>query len=99
MKKQMKYIKRVIDDCDYYLLLIGGRYGSTSSKGISFTEMEYAYAVKKRLPVIAIVHGAPKTIAAKKSDADPQKRKRLEAFRTRVKNGRLVQQYTSAKEI
>jgi len=98
-EEQMKHIKRLIDDCDYYLLLIGGRYGSTSSKGISFTEMEYAYAVKKRLPIIAIVHGAPKTIAANKSDADPKKRKRLEAFRRKVKSGRLVQQYTSANEI
>jgi hypothetical protein len=98
-EEQMKYIKRLIDDCDYYLLLIGGRYGSTSSKGISFTEMEYRYTAKRRIPVIAIVHGAPGTIPVKKTDADLQTRKRLEAFRRKVKKGRLVQQYTSAKEI
>ena len=28
-EEQLAFIKRVIDDCDYYLLIIGGRYGSS----------------------------------------------------------------------
>ncbi|MCR9883896.1 DUF4062 domain-containing protein, partial [Vibrio alginolyticus] len=30
-EEQWEFIKRIIDDCDYYLLIIGGRYGSVSS--------------------------------------------------------------------
>lgn len=30
-EEQFEFIKRVIDDCDYYLLIIGGRYGSTTA--------------------------------------------------------------------
>ena len=44
---QWTLIKNVIDDCDYYLVIIGGRYGSTNKDGISYTQMEYEYALKK----------------------------------------------------
>ena len=37
-EEQFAFIKKVIDDCDYYLLIIGGRYGSTTEDGISYTE-------------------------------------------------------------
>ena len=39
--EQWEFIKRVIDDCDYYILIIGGRYGSLTSEGISYTEKEF----------------------------------------------------------
>ena len=37
-EEQWEFIRRIIDDCDYYLLIIGGRYGSTTPEGISYTE-------------------------------------------------------------
>ena len=40
-EQQLEYIKRVIDDSDYYILIIGGRYGSVTDDGLSFTEKEY----------------------------------------------------------
>ena len=43
-----EYIKRVIDSSDYYILIIGQRYGSIiPDSNISFTEMEYEYAKSK----------------------------------------------------
>jgi len=98
-EEQLEYIYRIIDDCDYYLLLIGGRYGSTTSEGISFTEKEYEYAIHKGLHIIAIVHGAPEAITAGKSEFNPEKRERLDAFRKRVKTNRVVAEYTSAGEL
>ena len=42
--EQFNVIKKVIDLCDYYVLIIGGRYGSVNEKtGLSYTEMEYDY--------------------------------------------------------
>jgi hypothetical protein len=38
---QWTLIKKVIDDCDYYLVIIAGRYGSLSPAGKSYTQMEY----------------------------------------------------------
>ena len=38
-------IQQVIDSADYYLLIVGGRYGSINdTTELSYTEMEYDYA-------------------------------------------------------
>ncbi len=39
-EEQGEFIKKIINDCDYYLLIIGGRYGSVTAEGISYTEKE-----------------------------------------------------------
>jgi hypothetical protein len=39
-----EFIKEQIDDSDYYLILVGARYGSLAKDGVSFTEKEYNYA-------------------------------------------------------
>src|SRR5580658_6293264 len=61
---QWSLIKRVIDDCDYYLVIVGGRYGSIGPEGSSYTEMEYRYALDKGKPVIGFVHKNPGSLAA-----------------------------------
>ena len=51
-EEQFEYIKKVIDLCDYYVLIIGKRYGSISPiTGKSYTEMEYDYAKSKNIPI------------------------------------------------
>src|SRR5580658_3275830 len=82
-EEQLDFIKRVIDDCDYYLLIIGGRYGSVSEVGISYTEQEYDYAVKRGLKVIALLHENPDEIPFGKSEQNPELREKLELFRTK----------------
>ena len=52
---QWTLIKNVIDDCDYYLLIIGGRYGSENDEGISYTQMEFEYALRQGKPMISSV--------------------------------------------
>ncbi len=49
-------IMRSIDQCDYYVLVIAGRYGSIAPDGKSFTEKEYLYAREKNIPVLAFIH-------------------------------------------
>src|ERR1022692_1814662 len=61
-EEQFNYIKRVIDDCDYYLLIVGGRYGTLTEAGVSFTEREYDYAVSRGIRVIALLHENPAAI-------------------------------------
>jgi hypothetical protein len=78
---QWTVIKEVIDDCDYYVVIIGGRYGSLHSSGKSFTQMEYEYAVSKQKPTIAFLHGNPGDIPADKTEPTNQGKKKLEAFR------------------
>ena len=37
-EEQFGYIKRLIDETDYYVLIIGNRYGTLGEDGISYTE-------------------------------------------------------------
>ncbi|TJV36470.1 MAG: DUF4062 domain-containing protein, partial [Mesorhizobium sp.] len=64
---QWDYIKRRIDDSDYYVLIVAERYGS-ELKGKSYTQMEYGYAVAQGVPTVAFLleGGARKTWAAEK---------------------------------
>ncbi|WP_020482536.1 DUF4062 domain-containing protein [Methylomonas sp. MK1] len=96
---QFEFIKRIIDDCDYYLLIIGGRYGSVTEKGISYTEQEYEYALGRGLKVIALLHEQPNQICFEKSEPDPDLRARLQSFREKVATGRLVKFWNSSKEL
>src|SRR6266849_6800645 len=72
-EEQFNFIKRIIDDCDYYLLIIGGRYGSVDGEGVSYTEKEYDYALGRGLKVIAFVHSDPTSLGDGKVDTDPER--------------------------
>lgn len=98
-EEQFQFIKRVIDDCDYYLLIIGGRYGSTTAEGISYTEKEYDYAVSLGLKVIALIHNNPDEIPLGKSEKDPLLRERLQHFREKASTNRLVKFWNSAEDL
>jgi hypothetical protein len=98
-ESQWDVITRVINECDYYVLIIGGRYGSITSDGISYTEREYNYAKKLSIPVLAFAHADPDLIAAGKTEKDEEGRKRLEAFRARVMAEHPIRTWTSAKEL
>lgn len=95
---QWTLIKSVIDDCDYYLVIIGGRYGSIGPEGLSYTEMEYRYALEKQKPIIAFIHGEPGTLSANRSEETPEGRDKLEAFRNLAKQ-KLVRFWKSPAEL
>lgn len=95
---QWTLIKRVIDDCDYYIVIIGGRYGSIGKNGKSYTQMEYEYAVSKNKPVIAFLHANPDDIAAGKTEKNAESKKRLEEFRELAKK-RMVKTWESSADL
>lgn len=98
-EEQWNFIKRIIDYSDYYLLIIGGRYGSLDDDGLSFTEKEYDYAVSKNIKVIALIHGKPDALSYENSEQSPELRSKLEAFRDKVKTKRLVEFWTDPAEL
>ncbi len=98
-EEQWEFIKKIIDDCDYYLLIIGGRYGSTTSEGISYTEKEFDYAVKIGLKVVALIHGSPENIPFGKSEQNPELRDRLLQFKDKVMDGRLIKFWSNINEL
>ncbi|WP_314057971.1 DUF4062 domain-containing protein [Empedobacter brevis] len=78
---QWTLIKRLIDDCDYYILIIGGRYGSINENGISYTQMEYEYALSQDIPIISFLHKKPSDISVSKSEEKLELKEKLEEFR------------------
>lgn len=78
---QWTLIKKVIDDCDYYMVIIAGRYGSIGPDGRSYTEMEYRYALDTRKPIIGFVHRTPGELAASRCESTDEGKAKLGAFR------------------
>ena len=77
-------ITDVIDSSDYYVLIIGGRYGSLDEAGIGFTEKEYEYALKTKKPVIPLLHENPDNLPREKTETETAAWEKLITFRGRV---------------
>ncbi len=55
-RSQMETIKKWIDESDVYMLILGGRYGSIEPiSGISYTELEYDYALEQDKSLFSVV--------------------------------------------
>ena len=88
--EQWAFIKRQIESSDYYIILIGGRYGSLARDGIGYTEKEYDYAVELGIPIMAFLRRDIDHLEPGQSETNKKLRKRLLAFRKKVSAGRLV---------
>lgn len=97
-EEQWDYIKKRIDESDYYVVLVAERYGSEKD-GVSYTEMEYNYARAQNVPVAAflLAEEARTEWRAKKADYidNPQK---LNAFREKCRK-LLCKQWKSKDEL
>jgi hypothetical protein len=94
-----EFIKRQIDEADYYIVVIAGKYGSTGPDGTSYTEMEYDYARLLGKPIIAFVHGDPGKLPADKTEFNnPTQQAKLEAFKAKVQRS-IANRYTTPQEL
>lgn len=89
-EEQMSYIKKVIDQCDYYLLVVGGRYGSVDEEGVSYTEREFDYAVAEKKVILASICEDRGSLQSNLVDTDQEKLEKLDSFIAKIKTGRLV---------
>jgi len=96
--EQFKYIKKIIDVCDYYILIIAARYGSINpDSGISYTEQEYDYAVSKGIPILVFLHNDPCNLCAEKREDD--KKENLDAFRDKATEKRMGKMWSTTNEL
>ena len=84
-ESQWETIQRVIDECDYYLLILGGRYGSIApnSGGKSYTEKEYRYALGRGIPILPFLHESPESLIQGEGErkGEAEKRGKFREFR------------------
>lgn len=81
------------------MLIIAGRYGSISPDGISYTEKEYDYAIEKGIPVLCFLRENIDELSVSKVDREIEKSEKLELFRQKVSDGRLVKFWKHPKEL
>lgn len=98
-EEQWAIIKDVIAECDYYVVILAGRYGSLTPEGLSYTEKEYRFAKELGVPILAFVHRDVEAIPAKFVDNSPTAKERREAFRAEVMTSRLVREWSTAAEL
>lgn len=77
-------IKEVIDGCDYYVLILGGKYGSTNGEDIGYTEMEFDYAVFKGKPIVCFLHENIDNLPSNKVESADSGKFKLECFRKKA---------------
>lgn len=77
-------IKEVIDSSDYYMLIIAGKYGSQNSEGISYTEMEFDYAVLIGKPIVSFLYHDIDQLTGVKIEKVEELQHKLKNFRIKA---------------
>lgn len=98
-EEQLKYVKKVIDQCDYYVLVIAGKYGSVDKEGVSYTEREFHYAVSKGIPVLVFPHGDIAGLSDDAIEVDRVKAHSLKEFTANACTGRVAKFWTTKQEL
>ena len=78
---QWSLIQQVIDECDYYVLILGGRYGSIGTDGIGYTEKEYLFALEAGKPIAAFLHDDPESLPQKHTETTEKGQASFKRFR------------------
>lgn len=95
---QWDLIKKVIKESDYYVVIIGGRYGSIGPDGLSYTEMEYRYAEEENIPTIAFTFHDVGKLPREKTELDPFMMEKLTNFRKHARR-KYVKDWTSPEDL
>lgn len=97
--EQLEYIQRIIDESDYYVVIVKGRYGSLANDGLSFTEREFNYAVSKGIPALAFIFADRGSLPVRDTDDDPERLTKLRAFIERLESSRIVKYWRDSESL
>ncbi len=102
-EEQWEIIRETIDSSDYYILIIGKRYGSIipdgkPDAGMSYTEKEYRYARENGIPIMAFIK-RDTAITSDKMDLEPEKIAKLKAFVSEITDTRETDWFEDANEL
>jgi hypothetical protein len=96
---QFEYIKRIMDISDYYLLILGGRYGTLAPDGVSYTEKEYQYAKDIGLEILVLIIQDPSKLPPDLNETKQKQIKKYKLFRKEVSKNRIVTFWDSPSEL
>lgn len=97
---QWEIIRNTIDFSDYYLLILGQRYGSSDNNGFGFTEKEYDYALSQNIPIYSFLleESVPRRNDQRELEADGISK--IRNFREKVlKNSKMADFWKEKNEL
>lgn len=95
-----QYIENVINESDYYVLIVGGKYGSIEQEsGLSYTEIEYRHARKIGKPILSFVASDDALKNVDKIERDPIAAQKLKEFRDFVLTNRMCKFWNSSSDL
>ncbi|MBT1848404.1 DUF4062 domain-containing protein [Enterobacter ludwigii] len=97
--EQWDIIKETIEASDYYVIIIGQKYGSIASSGISYTEMEYDYAKELGVPVLAFIRNPDVGTTPEERERDFSKVQLLENFIQKAKANKMCDFWDSIDDL
>lgn len=99
-KNQWDLITEDIDSSDYYVLIIGRKYGSeVPGEGISWTQKEFRYAIEKGIPVLAFIKDVKAKTGKDKMETVAGKKEKLEKFIKEVESHSTVDYWKTKDDI
>ncbi len=97
-EEQWQLIAHQIEETDYYVVLVGHRYGSETKDGVSFTEKEYDYAIQNGVPALGFIIDENTKWPPNKMEKQELKKEKLEKFKRKVKT-KMVQFWSSKDDL
>jgi Domain of unknown function (DUF4062)/Reverse transcriptase (RNA-dependent DNA polymerase) len=103
-QSQMDVIHRWIKLSDVFMLILGGRYGSIEpTSQMSYTQLEYEYALEQKIPIFAVVitdtHLEQKVRSAGSNVIERENPQKLRHFRETVTKNRMVAFWSDIRDI
>lgn len=96
---QWTIIKEAIDRSDYYIIIIGHRYGSLAPDGISYTEKEYQYAKSTSTPILAFIQDRNVATTPDERENDPVLVDKLDKLIERILPNAMCDFWLSENEL
>lgn len=94
------FIKEILLSCDYYIVILAGRYGSICEQtGQSFTQMEYEFAVNNHIPIGRFVYKNPDNLPFNKHDKNINYQIYFDKFRQILQEGQVVKYWSTPDEL
>lgn len=97
--EQWEIIKDTINITDYYVVIIGHRYGSTTSEGISYTEKEYDYAKSQNIPILAFIRKRDVATKPHERDDNPTSTHKLTKFIDKATESRMCEYWENEDDL
>lgn len=97
--EQWEVIQDTIDISDYYILILGHRYGSVTESGLSYTEKEYDYAKSKNIPILAFIRNRDVATKPSERDENPNLKEKLDKFVGKASSNKMCDFWENEDEL